>query len=75
MPLDEDVAEQGVDKLNKNIEEVVGQGKALDSFSAKHCLNGAHYNLSARTEFELLNWSLLFVNDRLFEPLLNVYSN
>ena len=59
MPLDEDVDDQGVDKLNKNIKELVGEGEALDS-------------LSARTVFELLIYSLLFVNDRLLEPLLNV---
>ena len=33
MPLDEDVDDQGVNKLNKNIEEVEEQGEALDSFS------------------------------------------
>ena len=35
MPLDEDVDDQGVNNLNKNIKELVGEGEALDSFSAK----------------------------------------
>ena len=74
VPLDEDVGEPGQDKLNQNIEEVVGQGEALDSFSAKHCLNGVHYKLSARTEFELLICSLLIVIDR-YRSLTNRYSN
>ena len=75
MPLDEDVDEQGLDKLNKNIEEVVGQGEALDSFSAKHRLNGVHYNLSARTEFELLNCSLLIVKWSCSNTFQSFYSN
>ena len=33
VPLDEDVGEPVTDKLNKKLEEVVGMGEALDSFS------------------------------------------
>ena len=32
-PLDEDVGEPGLDKLNKKLKEVVGKGEALDSFN------------------------------------------
>ena len=75
VPLDEDVGEPGQDKLNQNIEEVMGQGEALDSFSAKHRLNGVHYKLSARTEFELLICSLLIVIDRYRTISNHFYSN